>query len=185
MSHWNRRLLFGAMAVLVPVLAGCEAGYDAPTLTFHPANGGTNVTRNGVTIDNAFVLGPPPGSVLPSGGQAAVFLAIEAANGDRLVSVSASKNASSVTVGGGSVDLPAQKLVNLGGPAPQVVLSGLTSPLSGGETVTLTFTFAQAGDITITVPVHPDAYDYATYYPPPAPEPSVTPVTTASPSATP
>ena len=39
MTRWNRRLLFGALAVLVPVLAGCEAGFNAPTLTFHPANG--------------------------------------------------------------------------------------------------------------------------------------------------
>ena len=44
---------------------------------------------NGITIDNAFVLGPELGSTLPTGGQAGVFLALTAPNGDRLVSVSA------------------------------------------------------------------------------------------------
>ncbi len=183
MSRWNRRLLLGAMAVLVPVLAGCEAGFNAPTLQFHPASVGANVVQNGITIDNAFVLGSPPGSVLPAGGQAGVFLAIEAANGDQLKSVSAQGTASSVTLTGGSVNLPAQALVNLGGPTPQVVLTGLSGPLSGGQTVTLTFTFKQAGEIKLEVPVQPAAYDFATYSPPPAP--AVTPTVPASPSASP
>ena len=70
MTRWNRRLLFGAMAVLVPVLAGCEAGFDAPTLEFHPAAVGVSTVHNGISIDNAFVLGPPVGTELPPGGQA-------------------------------------------------------------------------------------------------------------------
>ena len=40
-TRWNRRLLFGAIAVLVPALAGCEAGLNAPTLDFHPARAGS------------------------------------------------------------------------------------------------------------------------------------------------
>ncbi len=185
MSRWNRRLLFGAMAVLVPALAGCEAGLNAPTLQFHPASVGASVTQNGIAIDNAFVLGSPIGSALPAGGQAGVFLALEAANGDRLVSVTASQAASSVTLPGGSVNLPAQALVNLGGPTPEVVLNGLSAPLSGGQTVRLTFIFAQAGVITLEVPVQPAAYDFATYSPPPAPTPTMTPAVPASPSASP
>lgn len=183
MSRWNRRLLFGAVAVLVSALAGCEAGFDAPTLQFHPASNGATVTRNGITINNAFVLGSPPGSALPAGGQAGVFLALEAANGDRLVSVTAPQAASSVTLPGGSVNLPAQALVNLGGPTPMVVLNGLSGPLSGGQTVRLTFTFAQAGEVTLDVPVEPAAYDFATFSPPPTP--TVTPAVPASPSASP
>ena len=56
--RWNRRLLLGAIAVLVPALAGCEAGYNAPTLQFHPASSGVSTTVNGITLDNLFVLGP-------------------------------------------------------------------------------------------------------------------------------
>jgi copper(I)-binding protein len=166
-TRLNRRLLLGAIAVLLPTLAGCEAGFNAPTLEFHPASNGVSTMVNGITVDNLFVLGAPVGSALPPGGRAGVFLAMESENGDRLVSVSAPGTASSVQLTGGPVDLPAQTLVDLGGPVPQMVLTGLVNPLSGGETVQLTLTFAQAGVVTLAVPVEPHAYDYATYFPPP------------------
>jgi len=172
--RWNRRLLLGAIAVLVPALAGCEAGQNAPTLQFHPASSGASIIQNGITLDNVFVLGAPVGSALPPGGRAGVFLAIESQNGDRLVSVSAPGTASEVKLAGGPIDLPAQRLVDLGGPVPTMVLTGLANPLSGGQTVQLTLTFAEAGVITLGVPVEPHAYDYATFSPPPViPKPTV------------
>ena len=145
MTRWNRRLLLGAMAVLAPALAGCEAGFNAPTLTFHPAANGATTMVNGITIDNAFVLGPALNSELPAGGRAGVFLALSAQNGDRLVAVSAPGTASSVKVAGGSVNLPQQALVDLSGPVPKIVLTGLSNPLSGGQTVQLILSFASAG----------------------------------------
>jgi copper(I)-binding protein len=192
MTRWNRRLLLGAIAVLVPVLAGCEAGYNAPTLEYHPANSGANVTHNGVKIVNAFVLGPQIGSELPAGGRAGAFFSILAQNGDRLVSVSAPGAASSVRLADGSVNLPAQTVVGLSGPVPRAVLTGLVNPLSGGETVVLTFTFAEAGAVRLAVPVQARAYDFATYFPPiivPAPAngsgPSIGATAPASPSPSP
>jgi copper(I)-binding protein len=181
-TRWNRRLLFGAVAVLIPVLAGCEAGANAPTLEFHPASSGVSVIKDGITIDNAFVLGSGLGSTLPAGGRAGFFAAITATNGDRLESISAPGSASSVKVTGGTVNLPARALVNLGGPKPQMVLTGLTSPLAGGETVQLVFNFAEAGPITLGVPVESRGYDYASYSPPaiPTPTASVTPVASGS-----
>jgi copper(I)-binding protein len=173
-TRWNRRLLLGAIAVLLPALAGCEAGYNAPTLQFHPANTGTNIVQNGITLSNVFVLGPPLGSAIPPGGRAGVFLALSSQNGDRLVSVSAPGAASSVKLAGGSINLPAQTLVDLGGPEPEMVLTGLANPLSGGQAVQLTFIFAVAGAITVGVPVEPHAYDYTTYSPPAIPRPTVT-----------
>jgi copper(I)-binding protein len=170
--RWNRRLLLGAIAVLVPALAGCEAGYNAPTLEFHPASNGVSIIQNGITLDNVFVLGAPLGSALPPGGRAGVFLSIQAQNGDRLVSVIAPGAASSVKLSGGPVNLPAQTLVDLSGPVPEMVLTGLLSPLSGGQTVQLTLVFAVAGAFTLSVPVFPHAYDYATYFPPPIPRPT-------------
>ena len=169
MTRLNRRLLLGAIALLLPALAGCEAGLNAPTLTFHPASAGVSTTHNGIALNNVFVLGPPLGSALPPGGQAGVFLSIESENGDRLVSVSAPGAASSVKLAGGPVDLPPQTLVDLSGPVPTVVLTGLANPLLGGQTVQLTLIFQQAGVVTLTVPVEPHAYDYATYFPPPIP----------------
>ena len=183
MTRWTRRLLIGAVAVLVPALAGCEAGANAPTLTFHPASFGTSTTVNGVTIDDAFVLGPALGSALPAGGQAGVFLSLEARSSDQLTSVTASGAASSVQLVSGPVTLAPYSVVNLSGPQPQIVLNGLTSPLSGGQTVTLLLDFASAGLIAIQVPVEPAAFDYATYSAPPSPTPSATPSPSAPPTA--
>jgi copper(I)-binding protein len=181
-TRWTRRLLFGVIAMLVPALAGCEAGLNAPTLTFHPASNGVSASAGGVTIQNAFVLGPPLNFVLSAGGRAGIFLSLYAQNGDRLVSVAAPGAASSVTLAGGPVTLSPGTLVNLSGPAPQIVLTGLTSPLRGGQSVQLVLTFANAGVVPIALPVVPDAYDYATYLPPPIP-PRPTPKPIPTPKA--
>jgi periplasmic copper chaperone A len=175
-TRWNRRLLIGAVALLLPALAGCEAGLNAPTLEFHQASNGTTVVQNNIRIDDAFVLGSPPDTVAPAGGRAGAFLSIEAVNGDRLLSVSAPGAASAVNLAGGPVDLPAQTLVDLSGPTPKVVLTGLTSSLSGGQTIQMSFTFAVAGTITIPVPVEAHAEYYATYSPPAIPVPRLTAV---------
>jgi copper(I)-binding protein len=175
-TRWNRRLLFGAIAVLVPVLAGCEAGFNAPTLEYHPANFAANTVQGGISLSNVFVLGPVPGRQLPVGGQAGVFLAVTSQSGDdQLVSVSAPGVATSVTVAGAPISLPAHALVDLSGPQPEVVMSGLIRPLKGGQAVTLDFTFARAGTISLQVPVEPRAFEYATLSPPAAPTPSASP----------
>jgi copper(I)-binding protein len=168
-TRWNRRLLFGVLAVLVPALAGCEAGLNAPTVEFHPAAFGAYTTKDGISIANAFVLGPPLNGPAVAGGQAGVFLSITAENGDRLVSVTAPATASGARITGGSVNLPPAAPVDLTGPVPQVVLTGLANPLQGGETVTLTLKFAKAATVTLPVPVEPQAYEYSTFSPPPTP----------------
>jgi copper(I)-binding protein len=180
-TRWNRCLLL-AVALLVPALAGCEAGLNAPTLEFHPAAPGATVTTGGISINNAFVLGPAPGDVLPVGGRAGVFLALYAQNSDRLVSISAPGTAASVRLTGGPVTLTPQTLVTLTGPRPRIVLTGLTTALSGGQTINLVLTFANAGVVSLQVPVEPHAYDYATYSPPAIP-PKATPKATGTPKA--
>jgi copper(I)-binding protein len=182
-TRWNRRLLFGAIALLVPALTGCEAGFNAPTLEFHQASSGVSVMENGINIDNAFVLGPELNGTLPVGGRAGMFVALQSANGDRLVSVSAPGTASSVQITGAPVELPSDSLVDLQGPSPEIVLSGLTKPLVGGETIQLDFLFATAGVITLQVPVEPQAYTYATYSPPPVPTATPSPKVKATPGA--
>jgi copper(I)-binding protein len=191
-TRWKRRLLFGALAVLAPALAGCEAGFNAPTLEFHQAAFGAYATKNGVSISNAFVLGPSPSGPEVAGGRAGVFLAITSKNGDKLVSASAPGTASSVKILGGPVSVPAAAPVTLTGPVPRVVLTGLANPLQGGDLVKLNLNFAEAGTIAMTVPVQPKAYEYATFSPPPTPSPSpakgkvtASPGSTASPTATP
>jgi len=201
-TRWKHRMLFGALAVLAPALAGCEAGYNAPTLEYHQAAFGAYATKNGVSISNAFVLGPSPSGPEVAGGRAGVFLAITSQNGDKLVSASAPGTATSVKILGGPVSVPAVGSADLTGPVPRVVLNGLANPLQGGELVKLNLTFAEAGTIAMTVPVQPKAYEYATFSPPPTPPPAATkkkanpsasgsasgsasPGATASPTATP
>ena len=169
MTRWNRRLLVGALAILVPALAGCEAGLNAPTLEFHPASFGVSTIVDGIAIDNVFVLGPAPGSTLQAGGQAGLFMSLEAPNSDQLTSISAPGAASSVQLGNGPITLSPNTLVDLSGPAPLLTLDGLTNPLSGGEMVRLVLNFATAGAVTLTVPVEPAAYEFATYSPAPTP----------------
>jgi len=192
-TRWKHRMLFGALAVLAPALAGCEAGYNAPTLEYHPAAFGAYASKNGVSISNAFVLGPSPSGPEVAGGRAGVFLAITSQNGDKLVSASAPGTATSVKILGGPVRVPAAVPADLTGPVPRVVLNGLANPLQGGELVKLNLTFAEAGTIAMTVPVQPKAYEYATFSPPPTPSPAPAktgkvkappPGATASPTAT-
>ena len=175
MTRWKRRILLGALAVLAPALAGCEAGYNAPTLEYHPAAFGAYAMKNGVSISNAFVLGPPLNGPAVAGGRVGVFLSITAQDGDKLVSASAPGTASAVQIAGGSVRVPAAVPVDLTGPVPQMVLAGLANPLQGGDLVKLNLTFAEAGTIAMTVPVEPRAYEYATYSPPPSPSPTAKP----------
>jgi len=183
-TRWKHRMLFGALAVLAPALAGCEAGFNAPTLEYHPAAFGAYAMKNGVSISNAFVLGPSPSGPEVAGGRAGLFLAITSQNGDKLVSASAPGTASAVKILGGSVSVPAAAPVTLTGPVPRVVLTGLANPLQGGELVKLNLTFAEAGTIAMTVPVQPKAYEYATFSPPPTPSPTATKKkATANPSA--
>ena len=183
MTRWNRRLLFGVLAVLVPALAGCEAGLNAPTLEFHPAAFGAYADKNGISISNAFVLGPPLNGPAVAGGRVGVFLSASSLHGDRLVSVSAPGTAVAGRITGGSVNLPPAASVDLTGPVPQVVLTGLANPLQGGETVTLNLGFAKAGTVTLAVPVEPQAYEYSTFSPPPTPSPSPAKKNKANPSA--
>jgi hypothetical protein len=171
-TRWNRRLLFGAMVVLVPALAGCEAGFNAPTLQYHPANFTGDTTKNGISFSDVFVLGSAPNGPAVAGGRTGVFLSLYSAHGDQLKSVSAAGVASQASITGGPVSLPADSLVDLSGPVPKVVLSGLANPLQGGETVTIDFTFAKAGTIHIDVPVEPQSFEFSTYSPPPTPSPS-------------
>jgi len=182
-TRWNRRMLLGVLAVLVPALAGCEAGLNAPTLDYHPAAFGAYASTNGISISNAFVLGPSLNGPAVAGGRAGVFLSVSSLHGDTLVSVTAPGTASAANITGGSVDLPPTVPVDLTGPVPQVVLTGLANPLEGGETVTLNLKFAKAGTVTLAVPVEPKAYEYSTFSPPPIPSPPSSAKKKANPSA--
>ena len=170
-----RRLVVLAIAALIPVLAGCEAGNNAPTQQWHQPTAGAGTQVGEIAIRNVFVLGAPIPSQLNAGQSAGLFFAVvNAGTPDRLLSISAPGAAKSVTLPGGSVSLATNQGVFLTGPAPQVILNDLTRPLSGSAYVRLTMTFQDAGNVTLLVPVVPRASYYATFLPPPSPTPTAT-----------
>jgi hypothetical protein len=191
----SRRFALVAAAALIPALAGCEAGNNAPTLSFHPPTETAATTVGDLAIQNVFVLGAPLGRNLRAGQSASLFLALLNKHGgapDKLISISAPGTA-------GSVTLPANTTVVFGhplffsGPQPQVVLTNLSRELRSGSTIRIVLTFQKAGPVTMLVPVFARAAHFASYAPPqpvvtitvkaarhsghasPSPSPSVTP----------
>ena len=56
-----RALAVVVAAVLAPAIAGCEAGFNAPTQRWHQsAAGASTVVHNAIRINNVFLLGAPP-----------------------------------------------------------------------------------------------------------------------------
>lgn len=179
------RLLLGAgvLALLIPAIAGCEAGADAPTLEFHAASSGAQTVFNGIKITNAFVLGAPSGSTVPSGSSASLFVSLynDGGNADTLLSATAPGTAGSIALSGGAVPLPANSApVNLTGPEPKVVLENLTKPLTGGSTIPVTFDFLHAGTVTLQVPVEAQSYQWSTFSAPASPPSGAAAVSTST-----
>jgi hypothetical protein len=186
----SRRMLIAAVAALVPVLAGCEAGGNAPTLSWHAPTDGAEATVAGISIRDVFVLGAKLSGALPAGHSAGLFFAlVNSGSPDRLVSITAPGAAKSVTLPGGSIGLAPQQAVLLTGPRPLAVLNDLTRSVPGGSFIRLIMTFKNAGNVIIDAPVMPQAQYYATFSPPApsssSPSPSVSPSPGATPTPTP
>ena len=166
--------------MLVPLITGCEAGTNAPSLQWHQPTDGTYHAIGDISISNAFVLGAPIGAVLRPGQNAGLFLSIVniGQSGDTLQRISAPGVAQSVRLPGTQIMLASQHAVLLNGPQPRLVLENLLRPLRGGSIIRIRLTFAKAGQVTIKVPVIPLANFYTTLSPPSSP-------TTPTPSPTP
>lgn len=174
-----RRLLVLAIAALIPALAGCEAGTNAPTQEWHQPTDGYGTVQGNIAIRNVFIVGAPIGATVPAGQSAGLFLAlINDGSPDKLLSITAPGTAKSVALPGGAVSLASQQAVLLTGPEPKVILEDLTRPLVGGSSVQLKLNFQNAGTVTLPVPVLPRAQYYTTY----SPAPTSTPTPTATPS---
>jgi copper(I)-binding protein len=185
-SRWagalSHRLVLVAAVALIPVVAGCEAGNNAPTLNFHYPTDAAGTAVGDLSIRNVFVLGGPIGRDLAKGESASVFLAlVNTGAPDKLIKISAPGSAASVTLPAGGVPVVLGHPVFYSGPMPQVVLRDLTKPLLSGSDITLVLTFEKAGPVKLHVPVLPRANQYATLQPPlPA---AVTPAAAAHASA--
>jgi copper(I)-binding protein len=185
-----RNLMVVAAVGLIPVIAGCEAGNDAPTQQWHqPTPGASAIVDNTLRINNMFVLGPTPGFTLPRGASAGVFFALSNDGApDRLLSIKAPGEATSVLVPAGGITLGRQQTLFLTGPSPRVVLQRLTRTLNGGQWVLLNLQFQNAGFVSMRVPVMPRTESYGTFSPAPLflrPHATATPSAPGTPSPTP
>ena len=185
-----RDLVVVAAVGLVPAIAGCEAGTNAPTQQWHqPTPGAFAVVDNTLRINNMFVLGPAPGFTMPRGASAGVFFAL-ANDGppDRLLSIRAPGAATSVLVPARGITLGRQQTLRFTGPAPQVVLRHLTRTLHGGQWILLNLQFQNAGFVSMKVPVMPRTESYGTFSPAPLflpPHVTPSPLAPGTPSPTP
>jgi len=166
---WLRGLAAVAVAGLIPAIAGCEAGANAPTQQWHqPTPGASAVVNNSLRINNMFVLGPAPGFSLPRGASAGVFLALTNDGvPDRLLSMTAPTAAASVRVPVGGISIGHRQSLFLTGPSPRVLLVRLTRILNGGQYVRVNMDFQNAGRVSLLVPVMPRAAFYGTFSPAP------------------
>jgi copper(I)-binding protein len=173
-SRLPGRLLILAAAALIPALAGCEAGNNAPTLDWHQPTEGAGTVVHDISISNVFVLGGPDSAKVPAGQSAGLFFAVvNTGNPDRLLSVQAPGIAKAVTIAGGSIRLATNQAVLLTGPQPKAILTGLTQPLASGTVVTVVLNFQNAGAVHLRVPVLPMIEQYATFSPAPTPTPTI------------
>jgi len=183
-----RSLVVVAAAALIPAIAGCEAGTNAPTQQWHqPTPGASTVVHNTLRINNMFVLGPVPGLVLPRGASAGVFLAL-ANDGppDRLISMTAPGSAAGVQVPIGGINIGRQQSLLFTGPAPRVLLLHLTRTLHGGQYVVVNMEFQNAGHVILRVPVMPRIAAYGTFSPAPLfPRATTHPLVPSTPFPTP
>jgi copper(I)-binding protein len=170
-----RRVMIGGVALLAPILAGCEAGNGAPILEFHPAANGAAGSAGALTISDVFILGGANGQPVPAGGSASMFLSVYngGSTADKLVGVDTAGAAKSVQLTGGSIPVPAQSMADLEGPQPKVVLRNLSKKLTAGTTVEVLLSFQNSGSVELSVPVEARSTYYSSFSPP-APAPSAT-----------
>jgi copper(I)-binding protein len=166
----NRALRAAAMGALLlspAVLTACGAGQVSQTATQEQNLG--NTADVGPLAIRGLQLAYPTGGVYPAGSDARLIGTVvsSAPAADTLVGIEGdgftdvdvvdpSAPAAGAGAPGGqlSIDVPAQGALILGtGQGPSVTLVGLTEELTVGQYLDVTFTFEEAGAVTVAVPV--------------------------------
>ncbi|GAA3084879.1 hypothetical protein [Streptosporangium carneum] len=175
-----RPIMVAAVALAVAA-AGCAGpttfDRDDTTRIHHPQNEGANASTGGLHLRNAFLLaGERPGAP-PAQLPLYVVLINDEGRPDRLQQVTVQQGGTARLAG--PVDLPPERAVGLGRPVGMV--GGVPGTASN---VSMTFTFANVGDVRVNVPVKLRRGEFATLAP--APLGSATPAPAPrSPSAVP
>ncbi|MEV4097188.1 copper chaperone PCu(A)C [Streptosporangium saharense] len=177
--HWA--IAAAAFLAAAPVLAGCGAGFDAITNKPYAPTEALHVEAKGISVSQAFFLGPDSGSKLAEGGATPLYLSLVNTNkdADQLVGLGVDPALGTAKVVS-PVNLPIQQRVNVGRPTPTIMIDGLKKALSGGESIPVQLQFARAGVISLTVPVITRSREFADLPQAPASATSPTPSPSAS-----
>lgn len=186
MTRTSRPRVFvvAALLAVAPALAACGAGFDNNLGQPYTPTEAAEASQNGITVAQAFVLGPESGQTLPAGSAAPLYLTMVNGNdtADQLTGIETDPQAASSAKTTSPISLPPQTLVKSANPDPQILLEGIRNPLRGGESMKLTLKFQNAGAITMNVPVITRSREFATLPPAPSATPDDTEV---SPTPTP
>jgi copper(I)-binding protein len=153
-------------ACAVTALVGCGAGQISQTATQEPAINGTGASIDNLTLRNVHLQAVQTGDALQPGTDVDLIFTVSnqsADTDDRLVRITSEVGTVSLT---GNTDLPANGVLEVGVPDGVDELAALperadgaeakvalSEPISNGLTYPFTFTFEQAGDQTVDVPI--------------------------------
>ncbi|WP_369132583.1 copper chaperone PCu(A)C [Modestobacter sp. I12A-02662] len=166
MNRALRAAAMGALLLSPAVLTACSAGQVAQTATQEQNLG--NTADVGPLALRGLQLAYPTGGVYAAGSDARLIgtVASSATVDDTLVGIEGDGftdvdvvDPSAPAAGAGaagqlSIDVPARGTVTMGtGQGPSVTLVGLTEELTVGQYLDVTFTFEEAGAVTVAVPV--------------------------------
>jgi periplasmic copper chaperone A len=160
--------LAAALLTLAPLTAACGAGLNAETLHEGTSIDGANAQTGDLRIRDGY-LAAPQGIEFPAGSDIALHVTVANIGNqpDTLTGVSTplgpvdvqpslttrAVSAPSPTAGASDVSIPPGQSVTFGGSGQQLVLRQVTKPVRVAGFVPVTFTFAQAGQVTIMAPV--------------------------------
>lgn len=164
-----RVLAVAALLAVAPALGACGAGFDANLAQPYTPTEAAEASQNGITVAQAFILGPESGQTLAAGSAAPLYLTMvnDNATADQLSGISIDPQFAETARTSTTISLPPKVLVKSANPEPQITVENLKKPLRGGENVRLTLQFQNAGAITMNVPVIARSREFATYQPAP------------------
>ncbi|MGI8417149.1 MAG: copper chaperone PCu(A)C [Nakamurella sp.] len=139
------------------LLSGCAAGQISQTAQEVAAIDGGNATVGDIGVRNA-LLATPDAANYAKGSNVKLLLVLsnDGTAADTLTSIS-TPAAGSVKLSG-AITLPAQSLVTISADSTaSATLTGTTQPLCYGQSIPLSFSFAQAGQLTLNVPIRTPA----------------------------
>jgi periplasmic copper chaperone A len=162
-----RRVGIGLVAAVALLTSSCAAGQKAQTADVNESIDGTSVHVGSITI-GGLAIQPPKGAYYPTGSDVPLRVVIvnSATKSDTLTSITSSSIAGWTTTGSSatstssaskaaSVTIAGGSRASFGVPDSKAVLqlSQIKTDLHPGTAVALTFTFTNAGSVTVRVPV--------------------------------